>query len=98
MSKRATGVVFICIAAFLYGMRYVSAAIFGSNVTSWSAELFDSLLSYIGNGLLIWSIISLAAGVIYLLWAEQDKKQGKGRGGEQSQLIRQIKENWNKVD
>lgn len=32
MSRRGVGVSLIAIAAFLYGMRYLSAAVFGSGV------------------------------------------------------------------
>ncbi|MBN2984497.1 hypothetical protein [Cohnella algarum] len=89
MQRRTAGVVFICIAAFLYGIRYISAAIFGSNASSWSYELFRAMLGYIGNGPLIASIASLIVGIAYLVASEKDwlKKNAE-----------QIKENWNEPE
>ena len=69
MSRRAAGVGFCAIAAFLYASRYITAAISGSNVT-WNSELFPRLLIYVGNSLTILSIVSLVVGVLYLVWAE----------------------------
>ena len=70
MNKRAAGVVFICVAAFLYASRYIVAAIYMSGVLSWDAELFSNGLEYVGSSLLILSIISLVVGCIYLFFAE----------------------------
>ena len=72
MNKRATGVLFICVAAFLYATRYISAAIYMSGTVSWNAELFSQGLEYVGSPLLILSIISLLVGCIYLFFAETD--------------------------
>lgn len=74
MNRRGTGVAFCGIAALLFIARYISAAIFGAGVSSWDAELFSHMLSYMGNGLTIASIISLLIGVAYLLWAEIKKE------------------------
>ncbi|MCQ6563755.1 hypothetical protein [Paenibacillus mendelii] len=92
MNKRTTGVVFICIAAFLYGIRYLSAAIFASNVSSWNANLFRDMLGYVGKGPLILSILSLVVGIIYILIAEF----GQSMKGASSPLTDKIRENWNK--
>lgn len=70
MSKRTTGVLLITLSAVLYATRYLSAAIFGSSLNNWSAELFDAMLQYVGSGLVTWSIIALVAGILYLAWAE----------------------------
>ncbi|MDD2251917.1 MAG: hypothetical protein PHQ10_03005 [Dehalococcoidales bacterium] len=70
MGRRAAGVGLCFIAAFLYSARYITAAIFGSGVSSWSAELFDTMLQYVGNSLTTLSIIALAAGIVYLVLAE----------------------------
>jgi len=77
MKRRTTGTIFLVIAAFLYGIRYLSAAIYGSNVSSWSADLFKSMLSYIGEGPNILSILALILGVIYLVWAEIEELRHK---------------------
>lgn len=73
MSKRGAGVAFCFIAAFLFSMKYISAAIFGSNISSWNLYLFASMLEYVGNGLDTASVISLVIGIIYLVLEETGK-------------------------
>lgn len=73
MSRRGAGISFCFIAAFLFSIRYISAAIFGSSVTSWNRELFSGMLKYTGNTLVILSIISLGVGIAYLVLAEKEK-------------------------
>lgn len=70
MGRRATGMVFIGIAAFLYAVRYVSAAIYGSGTQGWSREMFSYLLDYVGTAPKTLSILALIVGILYLLWAE----------------------------
>jgi hypothetical protein len=70
MSRRGVGVVFIAIAAFFFGIRFLAAAIFGSNVSTWNGELFQALLQYVDQGLTPVSVVSLFLGVVYLVWAE----------------------------
>ena len=70
MNRRGAGVIFCLIAALLFSVRYVSAAIFGSGVSSWDSALFHAMLTYIGNGLIIASVTSLLIGIAYLIWAE----------------------------
>ncbi len=70
MGRRATGLGFCGIAAFLFASRYISAAIYGSNQTSWNTDLFNGLLVYVGNSLLVLSILSLMVGIIYLVLGE----------------------------
>lgn len=77
MTRRAAGSVFIAIAAFLHGIHYLAAAIFSSGVHSWNAGLFQAMLQYTAPGLNFWSKIALAAGVLYLLWAEVEAFQQK---------------------
>jgi hypothetical protein len=74
MNRRGTGVLFCGIAALLFAARYISAAIFGSGVSFWDARLFNHMLDYMGNGLIIGSVISLLVGVAYLIWAEIKKE------------------------
>ncbi|KJS03722.1 MAG: DNA helicase [Peptococcaceae bacterium BRH_c4a] len=76
MSRRTVGVTLISIAAFLYGVRYLSAAIFGSGVSSWNRDLFESMLEYVGHGLSIWAVVALVVGVAYLVWAEVSHRRG----------------------
>jgi hypothetical protein len=70
MNRRGTGVIFIFISAILFSSSYITAAIFSTGISTWNMELFQSMLEYTGNMLLILSIISLVAGVIYLIIAE----------------------------
>jgi hypothetical protein len=70
MNRRAAGVVFIAIAAFLFASRYIAAAIFGSNLASWSRELFEAMLINVGDAPTQLAAISLAIGIVYLVWAE----------------------------
>ena len=70
MSRRTTGTVFLAISALLNTARYLTAAIFGSGMMSWSTENFQALLQYVGSDLVIWSAVALVFGVLYLLWAE----------------------------
>ena len=70
MSRRATGILFLAISAFLYATQFIAAAIWGTGFTSWNAEHFNNLLGYVDQGLTTWSIVALVIGVIYLLWGE----------------------------
>lgn len=72
ISRRTTGTILLLISAFMYGIRYLSAAIFGSGVSSWSRDLFDAMLDYVGDGPKNLSILALIAGIIYLIWAETE--------------------------
>jgi len=90
MHRRTVGVVFICIAAFLFGIRYLCAAIYGSNVSSWNHDLFQHMLAYVGNDLLLWSQAALAVGIGYLVWAEF--------GAAIAKSARNVKTNWNEFD
>jgi multisubunit Na+/H+ antiporter MnhB subunit len=73
MNRRGTGVSFCFIAAFLFSVRYISSAIFGSGISSWDSELFNHMLTYVGNTLVVLSVISLGVGIIYLIKAEKEE-------------------------
>ena len=79
MSNKAIGVIFCLIAAILTGARYVAAAIFMSSSPSWSAELFQSALRYIGPTLLIAAIAALVVGIGFLVFGllQEKKKAAK---------------------
>lgn len=70
MSRRATGAVFIAISAFLYGIRYIAAALFGSTTTNWNEEMFNILLTSVGTRFNSFSLLALLVGIAYLIWAE----------------------------
>jgi hypothetical protein len=78
MNRRWAGVSFCFIAAFLFAARYIAAAIFGSNVSSWSAELYSYMLGYVGNQLHIFAAISLVVGILYL-WSAEFGNNGRGK-------------------
>ncbi len=73
MSRRAAGVGFCFIAAFLTAARYLSAAVYGSSTNSWNQSLFNQMLQYVGNTLTVLSVISLIVGIVYLVMAERQK-------------------------
>lgn len=74
MNKRGTGVSFCAIGALLIVCRYIAAAIFGSNVSSWDAGLFNAMLEYVGTPLKTLGIVSIIIGLAYLIWAELSKE------------------------
>lgn len=73
MSKRGSGVAFIAIAAILFSAKYISAAIFGSGVSSWDEGLFNVMLSNVGTPLNTYSLISLGIGIVYIAWGEYEE-------------------------
>lgn len=79
MSRRATGTAFIAISAFLFGIRFIAAAIYSQGLTSWDARMFSSFLNYVDQGLTTTSLISLALGAAYLVWAELGDIFGKNQ-------------------
>ena len=79
MSRRTTGVMLLAVAAILYSTRYLAAAIFGSGIYSWDADLFRAMLQYVGQGPVTWSLAALVAGIIYLVWAEVVAKTIRNR-------------------
>ena len=79
MSRRTTGVSFIAISAFLYGIRFIAAAIYSEGLTSWDAVMFKTFLNYVDQGLTTTSVIALALGAAYLVWAELGAITGKSQ-------------------
>lgn len=74
MNRRTAGVYFCLIATILYVGRYISAAIFGSGVSSWNKRLFNAMLQYVGDELKILSIFALIIGITYLVISEITKE------------------------
>lgn len=70
MNRRAVGFGFIALSTLQFISLYLAAAIYGASQTTWSAELFHSLLGYVDQGLSLTAIISLVLGLIYLGWSE----------------------------
>ena len=77
MSRRTTGNTLIAVSAFLFAAHFLAAAVFGSNVASWDADLFRAMLQYTDQGLSTASLVALIAGVVYLPWAELSEVTNK---------------------
>lgn len=75
MNKRAAGISLIAIAAFLYGVKYMSAAIWGSGTNTWNSDLFNTFSNSVGQAPLYFSWIALAAGILYIYHAEAEEKR-----------------------
>ncbi len=74
MTKRTAGVSFCYLAVALFLSRYVFACWYGRGEGgSWSAQLFDSLLQYVGIAPWVFAAAFLVAGIFYLGWAEREK-------------------------
>ena len=73
MSRRIVGAILIFTAAFLYGVRYLAAGFFGSNVTAWNQGLFNAMLNSVGPDLVWLSCVAFVFGVVYLVWAEVEE-------------------------
>ncbi len=86
MNRRAVGVALIGIAAFLYGVKYVTAAIFATNAPGWNSDLFRSMMENVGSGPTAASAVALIAGIGYLLFAEFESLIKRN--------IEAIKKNW----
>ena len=82
MSRRTTGVTLLAVAALLYSTRYLAAAIFGSGISSWDADLFRAMLQYVGQGPVTWSLAALVTGILYLVWAEVEMLWSHGKGSD----------------
>ncbi len=79
MNRRTVGCAFVAMAAFLYTARYITAAIFISNVQNWGRDLFQGAMGYVGKELHLWALAALLVGVIYLAWGEwSDLKRKEG--------------------
>ena len=78
MNNKGVGVIFCLIAAILTAVRYIAAALFMSNLSAWSAELFQSGLDYVGTPLKTAAIVSLIAGIAFLAFGVfQDLRKAK---------------------
>jgi hypothetical protein len=76
MSRRSTGVAFCGIAAFLFSIRYIAAAIYisNANVSEQGSAIFERWMDYIGPMPWILAGLALLIGIGYLVWAELDKR------------------------
>lgn len=77
MTRRAIGVAFVSIAAFLWGIRFIAAAILGSGSNYQSEILFQNLFTYVGSAPSYMSLVSLLIGITYLVWGEFEVNKAK---------------------
>lgn len=82
MTRRGAGIAFIAISAFLISIKYLTAALFASGISSWDEELFNTMLSYVGNTLSGFSILSLFIGGVYIVRGEYVELKYKRRTNE----------------
>ncbi len=66
MNNKGVGAIFCLIAAILFGVRYVAAAIYASSAATISAEIFGVALTSVGPALLIAAVAALVIGVCFL--------------------------------
>ena len=66
MNNKGIGAIFCLISAILISAKYMSAAIFMSNVTSWDEDLFASGLEDVGPLLSTVSLMALIIGILFL--------------------------------
>jgi hypothetical protein len=76
MSRRTAGVAFCGIAAFLFSIRYIAAAVYisNANVSEQGSEIFARWMGYIGLLPLILAGLALLIGIGYLVWSELEKR------------------------
>ncbi len=79
MNNKGIGAIFCLISAVLTSARYIAAATFMSNVSSWNSSLFQAGLSYVGSPLKITAVIALIAGICFLVYGvlQDFKKKDK---------------------
>lgn len=70
MKRRTTGCVFVVIAAYLYAVRFLAAAIYVSNMQNHGQDIFQRSMSYVGSDLHLWALFALIIGVTYLVLDE----------------------------
>jgi hypothetical protein len=79
MNKRAAGITLLVISAILFISRnsthFIVAAIMGRKDNVLGEGMFEYALSVTKSFSFIPEIIALCLGIIYLVWAEMDKKK-----------------------
>lgn len=77
MNKQGLGGLFCLISAIVFTAWQLSAAIYMSNASSWSGELFKSGLEYTAGSMPTISVIALVVGVLFILWGEWESRSRK---------------------
>ena len=79
LTRKAVGISLIGISASLYSARFLTAAIWGSGVSSWNGDLFRAMLQYTGSDLRTWAAVALLAGIAYLVWGELAERKPRSQ-------------------
>lgn len=66
MNNKGVGVIFCLISVILVSAKYISAAMFMSNIAAKDASLFKKGLEYVGPFLSIEAIIAMVIGILFL--------------------------------
>ena len=66
MNNKGVGVIFCLISVILVSAKYISAAMFMSNIAPKDASLFKKGLEYVGPFLSIEAIIAMVIGILFL--------------------------------
>lgn len=66
MNNKGVGVIFCLISAILVSVKYISAAMFMSNLATQDASLFKNGLEYVGPFLSIEAILAMIIGILFL--------------------------------
>lgn len=66
MNNKGVGVTCCLISAILVSAKYISAAMFMSNLATQDASLFKNGLEYVGPFLSIEAIIAMIIGILFL--------------------------------
>ena len=66
MNNKGVGVIFCLISTILVSAKYISAAMFMSNLATQDASLFKNGLEYVGPFLSIEAIIAMIIGILFL--------------------------------
>ena len=78
MNRRAAGVIFCCISAFLFSSRYICAAIQTIGKTGWSSDQIRQRLTGLGF-LQFLAVIALITGIVYLAKAAKLEENSNSR-------------------
>ncbi|WP_235822750.1 hypothetical protein [Cytobacillus massiliigabonensis] len=63
----ALGCFFIAIAAFLYAAKHITAAIISAYINTPDVNYYEGAYELIGFGMTFWTLLSLLAGILFLL-------------------------------
>ena len=66
MNNKGVGVIFCLISSILVSAKYISAAMFMSNLATQDASLFKNGLDYVGPFLSIEAILAMIIGILFL--------------------------------